>query len=74
MSEFESLPQPNPSEALRIHDPNIAHIGALIMEAAMREDLGQVAEQHIERTEVENPNKNVDNKYRLGMGIGSGIK
>lgn len=41
MSEF--APQPDPNEALRIHDKELGHLGALVTEAAFRSDLDTVA-------------------------------
>lgn len=40
----------------RIHDKELAHLGALLVEASMRQDLAAVAEQHAAGTGVENPN------------------
>lgn len=65
MSEF--APQPHPNEALRIHDKELAHLGALVMEAAMRDDLGAAVEKHVQNTGVENPNV-----HGKGLFIGKG--
>lgn len=66
MSEF--APQPHPNESLRIQDKELAHLGALVIEAALRQDLEQVAAEHVERTGVENPNSHADNRLRVGQG------
>ena len=68
MSEF--APQPAPQEALRIHDKELAHLGALVMEAAMREDLSSVTEAHVRQTGLENPN-NVPSEQSKGFNLAS---
>ena len=64
MSEF--APQPDPSEALRIHDQELAHIGALVLEAALRDDLVAVAEQHASATGNEAPNTYASPGLQIG--------
>lgn len=64
MSEF--APQPHPNEALRIHDRELAHLGALIMEASRRSDLIVVEADHVEQTGVKNPNSYAPNQLRIG--------
>lgn len=63
----ESAPQPNPQEALRIHDKELAHLGALVVEASLRDSLQSVAAEHAEMTGVENPNI-----HGKGLFIGKG--
>jgi hypothetical protein len=67
MSEF--APQPDPNEAIRIHDKDLAHLGALVVEAAMRPDLEQVVTSHVAETGVENPNSFAPNKLRIGEQV-----
>jgi hypothetical protein len=67
MSEF--APQPDPNEALRIHDKELAHLGALVMEVAMGDDLQTVAAEHVVETGVENPNSFAPNMLRVGEQV-----
>lgn len=63
----EIAPQAHPNEALRIHDKEIAHLGALVTEAALRDDLEEVvASEHVERPGVQNPNDFAPNRLRIG--------
>lgn len=64
----ELAPQPVPNESLRIHDQELAYLGALVTEAAMRSDLAGVAQAHAELTGTPNPN---DIPKGRGMHIGS---
>lgn len=64
MSEF--APQPSPNEASRIHDKELAHLGALVMEAAMRTDLDTVVAVHTEETGTGQPNSYAPNRLRIG--------
>jgi hypothetical protein len=50
MSETPSSPE------ARIHDRELAHLGALIVAASMREDLPSVQQEHVAATGVDNPN------------------
>jgi hypothetical protein len=67
MSEF--APNPDPNEALRIHDKELAHLGALVVEAAMRSDLEEVVTTHVVETGVENPNSYAPNMLRIGQQV-----
>ncbi len=67
MSEF--APQPYPNEALRIQDKELAHLGALVVEASLRGDLEQVASEHVSQTSVENPNSFAPNTLRIGEQV-----
>lgn len=74
MSEFEPHTPPQEAfaqqtEVLRIHDKEIAHLGALVMDAAMRPDLGTVAADHVERTGVSSPNSYAPNQLRIGEQV-----
>ena len=67
MPEF--APQPDQNEVLRIHDKEIAHLGALVTEAAMRQDLGVAAQLHAETTGVVSPNSFAPNILRVGEQV-----
>lgn len=67
MTEF--APQPNLSETQRIHDVELAHMGALVTEAAMRQDLAEVTADHQSRTGVSNPNDYAPNQLRIGAQV-----
>jgi len=65
MSEIISRPQP--IEASRIQDKDLAHLGALITAAAMREDLAGTVSQHKRDSGVGNPNS-----IGRGLFVGKG--
>src|SRR5690349_15018371 len=67
MSEF--APQPHPNEALRIQDKELAHLGALVTEAALRDDLDAVVQDHVEFTGRQNPNSYSPNTLRVGEQV-----
>lgn len=56
-------------DAERIHDVQLAHLAARVVEAAMRGDLVEVAKAHIERTGVDNPNSYGKNDFRIGEPV-----
>lgn len=56
-------------EEMRIHDRELAHLGALVMEAAMQPDLGQIAQEHIDKTGLVNPNSYAPNRLRIGEQV-----
>lgn len=45
-----------PNAELRVHDRELAHMGALLAEASMRQDLSEVIDRHTVNTGTENPN------------------
>lgn len=65
----ESFPQAT-AEAQRIHDQELAHLGALLVEASLRDDLRVAVEQHIGTTGEQNPNS-VPPEGSVGLHIGS---
>jgi hypothetical protein len=68
MSEFTPIQssQEHVDSHELIHDNELAHLAAFVVEAAMRDDLVEVAKAHLERTGVENPNSYAPNKLRVG--------
>jgi hypothetical protein len=72
MPEF--APQPDhremnvaSDESLRINNSELAHLGALVVEAALRKDLTDVAQQHVEQT-----GKQHTNTHTRGLFVGRG--
>lgn len=45
-----------PAVEQRIEDPELARLGAQLVDASMRGDLGDVVAQHVDATGVQNPN------------------
>lgn len=68
MSAESNLALPS-QEDLRIHDRELAHLGALVMEAAMRPELPHVVQEHIRETGLVNPNSYAPNRLRVGKQV-----
>lgn len=72
MSEIDPFMKPQEAQVMneRIQDRELAYLGALVMEAAMRDDLNDVVEQHTAMTGEGNPNS-VPADGTAGLIIGS---
>ncbi len=58
--------QLNQSHSERINNVELAHLGALMVEAGRRSDLGAIGEQHVAATGLENPNSVGETAFAVG--------